>query len=98
MRQRRNRLENSEVFWHEGKWKYNILKFAESRWNSLWRENYNTRILILQNKKGYRGMVVHVCNPSTWEVKAGGLQVWGQPLAGYTVRSCLKKTRAGDVA
>jgi hypothetical protein len=25
------------------------------------------------------GMVTHIYNPSTWEAKAGGLQVWGQP-------------------
>jgi hypothetical protein len=25
------------------------------------------------------GMVVHSCNPSTWEAEAGGLRVQGQP-------------------
>jgi hypothetical protein len=25
------------------------------------------------------GVVVHTCNPSAWEVKAGGLRVPGQP-------------------
>jgi hypothetical protein len=25
------------------------------------------------------GMVVHTCNPSTWEAEAGGLRVQSQP-------------------
>jgi hypothetical protein len=25
------------------------------------------------------GIMVHTCNPSTWEVRAGGLWVWSQP-------------------
>jgi hypothetical protein len=25
-------------------------------------------------------MVIHAYNPSTWEAKAGGLQVWDQPV------------------
>jgi hypothetical protein len=25
------------------------------------------------------GVLMHTCNPSTQEMEAGGLQVWGQP-------------------
>jgi hypothetical protein len=25
------------------------------------------------------GMVVHICNPSTWEAEGGGSWIWGQP-------------------
>jgi hypothetical protein len=36
--------------------------------------------------------MVHTCNPSTQEMKAGGSQVQGQQ--SYTLSPCLKKTKA----
>jgi hypothetical protein len=44
-------------------------------------------------------MVLHNCNPSTWEAEAGGLWVWGQPglyskfqaSLEYILRPCLKE-------
>jgi hypothetical protein len=35
-----------------------------------------------------QGVVVHTCNPSTWEVEAGGSWVQGQ--LGYIARPCLE--------
>jgi hypothetical protein len=37
------------------------------------------------------GVVVHACNPSTWEADAGGLGVQAQP--DYIVRPCLKQNK-----
>jgi hypothetical protein len=52
-------------------------------------------------RKGKPVMVVHVCNPSSWEAEAGGLKVQGQlwlhgefkGSLGYIMRCYLKKTK-----
>jgi hypothetical protein len=58
-------------------------------------EIFLTQSLILQSallRIPFRlGMVLHICNPSSWEAKAGGLDVGGS--LDYVARPCLKKTQ-----
>jgi hypothetical protein len=42
------------------------------------------------------GVVVHSCNPSTWEAKAGGLRVPGQPGLQNDSLSLKKKKKSGE--
>jgi hypothetical protein len=41
-----------------------------------------------QRQKSWRGVVVHFCNPSTWEAETGEWRVWGQPGL-HKVKPCL---------
>jgi hypothetical protein len=51
--------------------------------SSYWISGFKSPLLVLKcyitKTKGLTRMIVHFCNPSTWEAKAGGSWVWGQP-------------------
>jgi hypothetical protein len=44
-----------------------------------------------QSQKQMLGMVVHICNPSTWEAESGGPQY--EAILIYIARTCLKKRK-----
>jgi hypothetical protein len=43
------------------------------------RYNFHGNHSIVTKSKGRTGIVVHTCNPCTWEAEAGRSQVPGQP-------------------